>query len=71
MGWAIAVHGGAGVDPCLSMERQQEAKDLLLHCLNLGVFAPAIDVVELLVRNPKPVNASSSFLAQLLTCPRL
>jgi beta-aspartyl-peptidase (threonine type) len=37
------------------MERQQEAKDLLLHCLNLGVSAlkasvPAIDVVELLVR---------------------
>lgn len=55
MGWAIAVHGGAGVDPCLPMERQQEAKDLLLHCLNLGVSAlkaslPAVDVVELLVR---------------------
>lgn len=55
MGWAIAVHGGAGIDPCLPMERQQEAKDLLLHCINLGVSAlkasvPAIDVVELLVR---------------------
>ena len=55
MGWAIAVHGGAGIDPCLPMERQQEAKDLLLHYINLGVSAlkasvPAIDVVELMVR---------------------
>ena len=55
MGRAIAVLGGAGIDPCLPMERQQEAKDLLLHYINLGVSAlkasiPAIDVVELLVR---------------------
>ena len=55
MGRAIAVHGGAGIDPCLPMERQQEAKDLLLHYINLGVSAlkasvPAIDVVELMVR---------------------
>jgi len=64
MGWAIVVHGSVGVDPCLPMERQQEAKDLLLHCLNLGVSAlkasvPAIDVVELLVSNPKPANVLS------------
>lgn len=54
-GWAIVVHGGAGVDPNLPAERQEEAKELLTHCLNLGVSAlrsslPAIDVVELVVR---------------------
>ncbi|XP_019175366.1 PREDICTED: probable isoaspartyl peptidase/L-asparaginase 2 [Ipomoea nil] len=54
-GWAIAVHGGAGVDPNLPLERQEEAKALLTRCLNLGISAlrsslPAIDVVELVVR---------------------
>ncbi|KAL0368992.1 UNVERIFIED_CONTAM: putative isoaspartyl peptidase/L-asparaginase 2 [Sesamum calycinum] len=54
-GWAIAVHGGAGVDPNLPKERQDEAKQLLTRCLNLGITAlrasiPAIDVVELVVR---------------------
>ncbi|GMY28728.1 probable isoaspartyl peptidase/L-asparaginase 2 [Fagus crenata] len=54
-GWAIAVHGGAGVDPNLPPQRQEEAKQLLTHCLNLGISAlrsndSAIDVVELVVR---------------------
>lgn len=54
-GWAIAVHGGAGVDPNLPSQRQQEAKRLLTRCLDLGISAlgsnhPAIDVVELVVR---------------------
>nr|GMC76739.1 probable isoaspartyl peptidase/L-asparaginase 2 [Ipomoea batatas]GMD94617.1 probable isoaspartyl peptidase/L-asparaginase 2 [Ipomoea batatas]GMD96357.1 probable isoaspartyl peptidase/L-asparaginase 2 [Ipomoea batatas]GME00224.1 probable isoaspartyl peptidase/L-asparaginase 2 [Ipomoea batatas] len=54
-GWAIAVHGGAGVDPNLPLERQEAAKQLLTRCLNLGISAlraslPAIDVVELVVR---------------------
>lgn len=54
-GWAIAVHGGAGVDPNLPIQRQEEAKQLLTRCLNLGISAlrsnlPAIDVVELVVR---------------------
>lgn len=54
-GWAIAVHGGAGVDPNLPLERQEEAKQLLTRCLNLGISAlgsnlSAIDVVELVVR---------------------
>uniref|UniRef100_A0A7C9DBW7 beta-aspartyl-peptidase n=1 Tax=Opuntia streptacantha TaxID=393608 RepID=A0A7C9DBW7_OPUST len=54
-GWAIAVHGGAGVDPNLPLHRQEEAKKLLTRCLNLGISAlnsnlPAIDVVELVVR---------------------
>nr|XP_025667963.1 probable isoaspartyl peptidase/L-asparaginase 2 isoform X1 [Arachis hypogaea] len=54
-GWAIAVHGGAGVDPNLPPQRQEEAKQLLARCLNLGISslhsnASAIDVVELVVR---------------------
>ena len=53
-GWAIAVHGGAGVDPNLPQERQEDAKKLLTRCLHLGISAlrsniPAIDVVELVV----------------------
>ncbi|XP_050211161.1 probable isoaspartyl peptidase/L-asparaginase 2 [Mercurialis annua] len=53
--WAIALHGGAGVDPNLPLHRQEEAKQLLARCLNLGISAlrsnlPAIDVVELVVR---------------------
>jgi isoaspartyl peptidase/L-asparaginase-like protein (Ntn-hydrolase superfamily) len=53
-GWAIAVHGGAGVDPNLPRERQEEAKKLLTRCLQIGISAlrsnlPAIDVVELVV----------------------
>ncbi|CAA2977179.1 probable isoaspartyl peptidase L-asparaginase 2, partial [Olea europaea subsp. europaea] len=52
-GWAIAVHGGAGVDPNLPQERQEEAKQLLTRCLNLGISSlrssfSAIDVVELI-----------------------
>ncbi|KAG2666267.1 hypothetical protein I3760_15G050000 [Carya illinoinensis] len=51
-GWAIAVHGGAGVDPNLPQQRQEEAKQLLNRCLNLGIDAlrsnlSAVDVVEL------------------------
>ncbi|KAK8584994.1 hypothetical protein V6N13_138936 [Hibiscus sabdariffa] len=54
-GWAIAVHGGAGIDPNLPKERQDEAKRLLTRCLDIGISAlrsnlPAIDVVELVVR---------------------
>ncbi|KAK9073399.1 hypothetical protein SSX86_007723 [Deinandra increscens subsp. villosa] len=54
-GWAIAVHGGAGVDPNLPTERQEQAKQLLTRVLNLGIAAlrssvSAIDVVELVVR---------------------
>lgn len=54
--WAIAVHGGAGIDPNLPAERQEEAKQLLTRCLNLGIAAlcsnvSAIDVVELVVRS--------------------
>lgn len=54
-GWAIAVHGGAGVDPKLPKERQEEAKKVLSRCLDMGISGlrsslPPIDVVELVVR---------------------
>jgi beta-aspartyl-peptidase (threonine type) len=59
VGWAIAVHGGAGVDPNLPPLRQEEAKQLLTHCLNVGISAlrsngSAVDVVELVVRQSFP-----------------
>ncbi|KAK4770982.1 hypothetical protein SAY87_031514 [Trapa incisa] len=54
-GWAIVIHGGAGVDPNLPLHHQEEAKKLISRCLSIGVSAlrcslPAIDVVELVVR---------------------
>ncbi|GAB2293811.1 hypothetical protein Dimus_028024 [Dionaea muscipula] len=53
--WAVAVHGGAGVDPNLPPHRQEEAKKLISRCLHLAVSAlrsnvSALDVVELVVR---------------------
>lgn len=53
--WAIAIHGGAGVDPNLPEQRQEEAKRVLARCLQVGVDAlragsPALDVVEAVVR---------------------
>ncbi|KAK9118808.1 hypothetical protein Scep_016901 [Stephania cephalantha] len=53
MGWAIALHGGAGDIPfSLSSERKAPREEALRQCLNLGVEAlkangPALDVVEL------------------------
>ncbi|XP_072980752.1 probable isoaspartyl peptidase/L-asparaginase 2 [Typha angustifolia] len=54
-GWAIAIHGGAGVDPNLPEERQEEAKRVLARCLQIGIDAlrasvRAVDVVEIVVR---------------------
>jgi L-asparaginase / beta-aspartyl-peptidase len=53
--WAIAIHGGAGVDPNLPESRQEEAKRVLARCLQAGVDllragASALDVVEAVVR---------------------
>ncbi|GMH23242.1 hypothetical protein Nepgr_025085 [Nepenthes gracilis] len=53
--WAIAIHGGAGVDPTLSDKAQKDAKQLLERCLKLGVSdlranKAAIDVVERIVK---------------------
>lgn len=68
-GWAIAVHGGAGVDPNLPQHRQEEAKQVLARCLEIGISAlrsslPAVDVVELVVR----ANSLTLSLYVFLTC---
>ncbi|KAB1212828.1 Isoaspartyl peptidase/L-asparaginase 1 [Morella rubra] len=56
MGWAIALHGGAGDIPLtLPTERRVPREAALRHCLQIGVDAlkahkSALDVVELVVR---------------------
>lgn len=56
MGWAIALHGGAGDIPfSLPPERRAPREAALRHCLAIGVGAlkdrrPPLDVVELVVR---------------------
>lgn len=56
MGWAIALHGGAGdIQPTLPPERRQPREAALRHCLEMGVSAlkakrSSLDVVELVVR---------------------
>ncbi|GAB4860894.1 hypothetical protein Ancab_036055 [Ancistrocladus abbreviatus] len=56
MGWAIALHGGAGDIPLtLPPERRRPREAGLRHCLQVGVKAlkentPPLDVVELVVR---------------------
>lgn len=55
MGWAIALHGGAGDIPLsLPPERREPREAALRHCLEIGVSAlkagrSALDVVELVV----------------------
>ncbi|KAL3748656.1 hypothetical protein ACJRO7_009830 [Eucalyptus globulus] len=55
MGWAIALHGGAGVPLTLPPEGRLPREACLRHCLQLGVDAlkskkSPLDVVELVVR---------------------
>ncbi|CAL9056677.1 unnamed protein product [Musa banksii] len=56
MGWAIALHGGAGDIPLsFPVEGRAPREAALRHCLELGVAAlkanrPPLDVVELVVR---------------------
>eukprot|EP00249_Psilotum_nudum_P035900 c5857_g1_i1 orf=282-614(+) len=56
MGWAIALHGGAGAIPHdMPASTRQQAQDALQECLQVGVTAlqssrSALDVVELVVR---------------------
>ncbi|KAI4335872.1 hypothetical protein L6164_014475 [Bauhinia variegata] len=56
MGWAIALHGGAGDIPLsLPLERRQPREEALRHFLQVGVQAlqvkmPALQVAELVVR---------------------
>ncbi|KAI4971192.1 hypothetical protein ZWY2020_002106 [Hordeum vulgare] len=59
--WAIAIHGGVGVDPNLPEHRQEGAKQVLARCLLdrvlgrclldlLRAGATTLDVVEAVVR---------------------
>lgn len=56
MGWAIALHGGAGdIQKSLPPERREPREAALRHCLEIGVAAlkahkSPLDVVELVVR---------------------
>ncbi|KAJ0105352.1 hypothetical protein Patl1_18950 [Pistacia atlantica] len=56
MGWAIALHGGAGDIPRFMPEERRKTREAALrHCLDIGVNAlktrrHALDVVELVVR---------------------
>lgn len=56
VGWAIALHGGAGDIPIdLPDERRVPRETALRHCLDLGVSAlksgkHPLDVAELVVR---------------------
>lgn len=55
MGWAIALHGGAGDIPrSLPLERRKPREAAIRHCLQIGVDAlkahqSPLDVVELVV----------------------
>ncbi|KAL2935518.1 Isoaspartyl peptidase/L-asparaginase 1 [Bienertia sinuspersici] len=56
MGWAIALHGGAGDIPLnLPWDKREARESALLHCLDIGISAlnshqSPLDVVELVVR---------------------
>ncbi|KAJ8448905.1 hypothetical protein Cgig2_030761 [Carnegiea gigantea] len=56
MGWAIAVHGGAGDIPVdIPLEKREPREAALRHCLDVGISAlkhgrSPLDVVELVVR---------------------
>lgn len=54
MGWAIALHGGAGVPKNLPPERRKPREEGLRRALEVGVsalksHASALDAVELVV----------------------
>jgi len=55
MGWAIAVHGGAGDIPVdLAPEKREPREAALRRCLDVGITAfnhgrSSLDVVELVV----------------------
>lgn len=64
MGWAIALHGGAGDIPySLPPERRLPREETLRHCLQIGVKAlksnmTPLDVVELVVCIQSFINHS-------------
>ncbi|KAJ1388547.1 Peptidase T2, asparaginase 2 [Sesbania bispinosa] len=73
MGWAIALHGGAGDIPrSLPPERRQPREEALRHCLHVGVEAlkakmPPLDVVELVVRELENVPNFNAGRGSVLT----
>ncbi|XP_057420566.1 isoaspartyl peptidase/L-asparaginase [Lotus japonicus] len=73
MGWAIALHGGAGDIPrSLPPERRQPREEALRHCLHVGVQAlqanmPPLDVVELVVRELENIPHFNAGKGSVLT----
>ncbi|KAK7411309.1 hypothetical protein VNO78_02742 [Psophocarpus tetragonolobus] len=73
MGWAIALHGGAGDIPfSLPPERRQPREEALRHCLQIGVGAlqanmPPLDVVELVVRELEDIPHFNAGRGSVLT----
>lgn len=73
MGWAIALHGGAGDIPRhLPPERRQPREAALQNCLSMGVAAikankSPLDVVELVVRELENVPCFNAGRGSVLT----
>ncbi|KAK7328473.1 hypothetical protein VNO77_22580 [Canavalia gladiata] len=73
MGWAIALHGGAGDIPLsLPPDRRQPREEALRHCLQIGVEAlkakiPPLDVVELVVRELENIPHFNAGRGSVLT----
>ncbi|QCE14125.1 isoaspartyl peptidase/L-asparaginase-like [Vigna unguiculata] len=73
MGWAIAIHGGAGDIPLsLPPEQRQPREEALHHCLQIGVQAlqakmHPLDVVELVVRELENIPQFNAGKGSVLT----
>ncbi|XP_021731031.1 isoaspartyl peptidase/L-asparaginase 1-like [Chenopodium quinoa] len=73
MGWAIALHGGAGDIPLdLPADKRQAREEALKHCLDIGVTAlkvgrSPLDVVELVVRELENHPLFNAGLGSVLT----
>ncbi|XXG55494.1 hypothetical protein AAC387_Pa03g3154 [Persea americana] len=73
MGWAIALHGGAGDIPrSLPRHRREPREAALRHCLSIGVSAlkskqSPLDVVELVVRELENIPHFNAGRGSVLT----
>ncbi|KAK2367216.1 putative isoaspartyl peptidase/L-asparaginase [Trifolium repens] len=73
MGWAIALHGGAGDIPySLPPERRLPREEALRHCLQIGIKAlnskiSPLDVVELVVRELENIPHFNAGRGSVLT----
>ncbi|XP_058080169.1 isoaspartyl peptidase/L-asparaginase 1-like isoform X2 [Magnolia sinica] len=72
MGWAIALHGGAGVPLSLPVHQREPREAALRHCLQIGVSAlkantPPLDVVELVVRELENIPHFNAGRGSVLT----